>query len=458
MNCSRLMASTVMPFLMVLLFAQTPCFLYAQSASQAQTQLVPEQSAEDQGDIGEMSLDEDQPQELNDVSTPEFLPETTVAAQNLAEDMPEMDQEMAPAEKKPPGFAEKIAETTWIRGLTWTILISMATILLSLASFKWVYEWREKNQPDLELQFSDSQKQVRPSLKDANTSVFAVLSGKGGSGKSSTASSIAHLLARCGFKTLIVDMDFFTHGATFLAFSGKLPSGTQALPDYFTDNPPEEMIEPILLKKPFTRENLYILPSQVNRETNRINLTMTSRYEDLITFTKRLSGILSEIKEQHSFDYVILDTRGGTDVSNVGSALAASSYVIITELDKPSWQMADQLVESLRDGRKIVGSDSQCLGFIINKNSLPSDKIEQYLQRRWDIPHLCTIPYDPEVIRTYQDSTVVVSENLGAGFSREVIHFIEKQICSSGWNNYNNAHFQALNREPFWVMLKNLFT
>jgi len=44
---------------------------------------------------------------------------------------------------------------------------------------------------------------------------IALLSGKGGSGKTTLALSIADLLCRCGIRTLLIDCDLSTNGATF---------------------------------------------------------------------------------------------------------------------------------------------------------------------------------------------------------------------------------------------------
>ena len=45
--------------------------------------------------------------------------------------------------------------------------------------------------------------------------VLALLSGKGGSGKTTLALSIASLLSSCTVKTLLIDCDISTNGATY---------------------------------------------------------------------------------------------------------------------------------------------------------------------------------------------------------------------------------------------------
>lgn len=47
------------------------------------------------------------------------------------------------------------------------------------------------------------------------STAIAFLSGKGGSGKTTLALSMADLLCRCGVQTLLVDCDLSTNGATY---------------------------------------------------------------------------------------------------------------------------------------------------------------------------------------------------------------------------------------------------
>ena len=47
------------------------------------------------------------------------------------------------------------------------------------------------------------------------TSVISFLSGKGGSGKTSSSLAISKILADVGFKVLLIDFDFATSGATY---------------------------------------------------------------------------------------------------------------------------------------------------------------------------------------------------------------------------------------------------
>ena len=62
---------------------------------------------------------------------------------------------------------------------------------------------------------------------------LALLSGKGGSGKTTLALSIASLLSKCNLAVLYIDCDFSTNGATYF-FEDKINEKTQKLDSFFS--------------------------------------------------------------------------------------------------------------------------------------------------------------------------------------------------------------------------------
>lgn len=63
--------------------------------------------------------------------------------------------------------------------------------------------------------------------------VLALLSGKGGSGKTTLALSIASMLSNCCLKVLLVDCDLSTNGATYF-YEGKLSEKNNDLGSFYS--------------------------------------------------------------------------------------------------------------------------------------------------------------------------------------------------------------------------------
>ena len=65
---------------------------------------------------------------------------------------------------------------------------------------------------------------------------FAIASGKGGTGKSIITASIGAILAKLGFKVLIIDTDIFTAGISFYLLGSNPRRVAVALQDVFLQN------------------------------------------------------------------------------------------------------------------------------------------------------------------------------------------------------------------------------
>mgnify|MGYP002589414427 FL=1 len=62
--------------------------------------------------------------------------------------------------------------------------------------------------------------------------ILALLSGKGGSGKTTLALSIASMLSECRLKVLLVDCDLSTNGATYF-YEEKLAENTNEISSFY---------------------------------------------------------------------------------------------------------------------------------------------------------------------------------------------------------------------------------
>ena len=274
----------------------------------------------------------------------------------------------------------------------------------------------------------------RQAAKTSNIKSIAILSAKGGTGKTSIAVSIGYLLAHCGFKTLLVDMDLFTHGITVYTLASYPGEIAVTLTDIFTEMDNGGHIHPFLIPDSFTNDKLFILPSiDENRATGGAQVFLSKRFNNVAPFTMKLKDVLSETFANYGFDYVVIDTRGGPDHTSIGAALATGSYIVVTEADKPSWSMNRLLMHATDEMEKKTDMHARREGFIINKNVLPPGNIENFLKQKWGISHLGTIPSDIQATRCFQENKTPVSENTGCAFSEAVIGIVEKSLFSETW-------------------------
>lgn len=136
----------------------------------------------------------------------------------------------------------------------------------------------------------------------------ALLSGKGGSGKTTLALSMADLLCRCEVRTLLVDCDLSTNGATFF-YESQLLEWNKDKPDCissFSDillNRKGLFVEPIPLK---IKNRLDFIPSIV--ETSDQNFKVES-VQNSMTAEHSLSWLLNWARR--NYDVILFDCQAG---------------------------------------------------------------------------------------------------------------------------------------------------
>jgi len=127
---------------------------------------------------------------------------------------------------------------------------------------------------------------------------LALLSGKGGSGKTTIALSLAKMLSDCGIKTLLIDCDTATNGATYF-FETKLEKKEQyvSLASLFSQQ--SSFVETLLQ----VDNNFWFIPANTSFPTDNDDLL----YRDKNAFTNSLD-VLGATNE---FSVIIFDCQAG---------------------------------------------------------------------------------------------------------------------------------------------------
>lgn len=134
--------------------------------------------------------------------------------------------------------------------------------------------------------------------------VLALLSGKGGSGKTTLALSIASMLSNCHLKVLLVDCDLSTNGATYF-YEGKMSGKTDILGSFYQIFIKNENKIDSLLK---INEYMDFMPSIV-----KISKTNSESYQYNQKDSNQIMSIDKKIREK--YDIIIYDCQAGyTDV------------------------------------------------------------------------------------------------------------------------------------------------
>ncbi len=142
--------------------------------------------------------------------------------------------------------------------------------------------------------------------------IIAFANQKGGVGKSTSAITLAHGLAREGRRILLVDLDPQGHVAVALALD-KSPGLYQLICEY-------KPLEQVMLK---ARAGLDILPGDKRTENVKREITL-SGYRD---------SLLKDIFKPVPYDAILLDLAPSLDVLHVSGLIASNWVVIPTRMD-----------------------------------------------------------------------------------------------------------------------------
>lgn len=139
------------------------------------------------------------------------------------------------------------------------------------------------------------------------STAIAFLSGKGGSGKTTLALSMADLLCRCGVRTLLIDCDLSTNGATYfyesrLTERGQVEQSTPlSFSEFLHSNCYSSEIAPLIINP-----CLAFVPS-ISEVMNRQLIVGVSQDQNDIDV--KLCNLLSWAKQ--SYDVILFDCQAG---------------------------------------------------------------------------------------------------------------------------------------------------
>lgn len=244
--------------------------------------------------------------------------------------------------------------------------------------------------------------------------VIALISGKGGSGKTTVSLALAHLAASLDIDTLLIDGDFGTHGLTYFfidQITSTAPIGTDAKDDLWG-----------LFK---IRDNLHFFPS-----TSRTKTSATQASE-------LVNHVLRDIHTDPApFQLVIVDCQAGISEGTRIALKSSNSALVVTEADPISiWAVNDFLSELGDDlPRRVLG--------LVNK---AMKEEEPYFQALVDITQrirfIEQLPHDLSVRRAFFRRSIPIDldnpspfiQTLAASF-QSIVQLTEAQSALKQWS------------------------
>lgn len=218
--------------------------------------------------------------------------------------------------------------------------------------------------------------------------IIIIASGKGGTGKTTTAANLGAALAEKGKLVVLVDMDMGLRNLDIAL--GLENSIVYDIADVIDGGC--TLDEALIKDKRY--ENLYFIPAPQTRDASSL------KEEDV-------RGVWASIKSR--FDYCVADAPAGVDGGFTYAAMCADSAVIVTMPEITALRDADRAISVLED----MGITD--IKVIINR--IRTDMIDKGIMMNMDdcvdmlqVPVLGIIPDDEELIASALNGCLAVSD------------------------------------------------
>jgi chromosome partitioning protein len=178
----------------------------------------------------------------------------------------------------------------------------------------------------------------------------AIISKKGGVGKTTTSVNLAAALARVGQRVLLIDMDA-NAGASLSVGLTKDQLGP-GVSDVMLRG-----VAPRLAVRPTELPNLWIMPASVDLRSAEIELDRLSAKERVLE--RKLESI------RHDFDHIILDCPPALGILAQNAIAAADGFLIPAMPQFLALEGLDHLVATAERLQVRLGKKPRCLGFVL---------------------------------------------------------------------------------------------
>lgn len=239
--------------------------------------------------------------------------------------------------------------------------------------------------------------------------IIAVVSGKGGSGKTMVATTMAKILDEQSIQTLLIDADIATGGMTYYLGMVKVKTIAVGLSEYAKKGLGKILnmggFQPIM---GFKRGRFLGVGNHRKLRRDTAEPELRGIIEKVISEAAEILGGVT-----------IVDCRGGTDDTIMAVCNAADQILLVVEPDTTSYQASRHLVERLAESEYAF----KLIGFVINKAFSDPTVIIRQGTSDFRCQHLSTIPFDLGAAKEFLIGEIPSTKSL---FGRHIWNAVSK--------------------------------
>lgn len=254
---------------------------------------------------------------------------------------------------------------------------------------------------------------------------ISLISGKGGSGKTTLALSMSSILSICGIKTLLIDCDLSTNGATYF-YENKLSNNKGSYNSFrdilFEKNNFSKKIKLIKVNTYFD-----FLPSISKLGSDSLAMYSYSKEDRLL--------VLEELKQK--YDVIIFDCQAGyTDVMKLVLPVSDVNLVVMEgdAISSASMRSLFLKIGDLMNSKKVYQ--------VFNKASLEEYEIYSKVSGGTVFTNIETVRFDWKIRKAFSVSQIPDMENTSADFGKQIFNIVEiilpDEIFKTKLNRFKN--------------------
>jgi septum site-determining protein MinD len=224
--------------------------------------------------------------------------------------------------------------------------------------------------------------------------ILAILSGKGGSGKTMIAACLAAVMSENSIlPVLLVDADFGTAGLTYYFGVKYVENSRLGISSMLSKKHANSNIFDVSLNSPAIQSvrgfpGLNLLSAGEPRQLERLE----REGEKIGTSVARLIGELAQLD-----CHIVVDCRGGVDPDSIAICSAVDDIILVTEPDITAYQATRNVADVLSD----TNLSEKLRGFVLNKVFQNPEFIRIRGTAEFRCRHLGSIPYDLDAARAF---------------------------------------------------------